>query len=955
MSVESVAKQDAEFGPRNPVALVRTYARRSDPAIRRNAAAALVAIGGVEAVDALVDMALAEADPEVLRETEEMLLGLDADPTSPVRQRLHARLAAGPTPNVTALVGRLRLRGMDWNDKEVTRILVDMAIEESPVQRAAEQALALLTDSARGLALEELRQRLNGTNARACVSTYALLGRLRMRHAPVAAPHLYGYGGGQTQATSGSRWKGLVHRCRLAAAIARRPAAAATRQLSFSFAWLTFGVTGLAGIIVATYLARTMRPEPPDGFFPVQLLVTPVLGLCLGVLATRRATPTYTQFDRLAAAVGEVAYAGLWALGPVFIAFGMLLLLLSPSGGVASWATLLLVGTGTAVALVAAVRLGTVVGFDALVRPDCGTRQHERRTIDSSAEPRRWRSRRSALNALVQVGVGTACGLVVLGGLLVVFRRYVSPEPGTSLARLIEGLWVFLLPSAAGVAAAFAAIDWTGRVGQGDNGDSDAPVPSSDRTSAPRTRLFDRNVVQWTACLSLIMFLALVLAAGVIRSAWGSAARTDIAGPRQSAAIDRWLMTVPASVDFRVAFLQKVRIEIPRQSDASAPPLADQPDLTLTLYEWHATELSSEGGPICEGRTSRKEIASGDDPAVIEEWLGWGCYSVEVQSLSGDLPSGVLMSTSAALDIRAWQGVNASNADARPFDPDGLYTVRTALNIDSDAGEIVRDGLSAMSAAGRVQILETLPAQYALNVQEPVELLALASPTSDVEPAGDKTADATKTAADATRADPAAVGREIILWLVSDTGRQDPGDGRVKGPLAPGRHVLHAARRDGQALASRFMTLNILLEPLAFGPIVSSFSEFSPDMRPEAPKGQTVAGYWRVSALPATHQFAIAFPQRVRATIPSSEIPGSRLDTPISPTPYDVTLGLKGDTMDPRVNDGDPEIIEVLLEPGIYTLEVLKRNSDGTEVVPPLSPPLILELQLNVDKVGAGQ
>jgi hypothetical protein len=932
MSAQPTPLRTLDAGPRNAIGLVRAYVSKPDPRVRRNAIAALAAIGGDDAIEALVDLALKERERDVLHDAEKALVTLDGS-AGTVRRRLIARLKAHPsaTADLVPLIVQLRSKGARWSDPEIMGVLVSAAQDGGTMASTAERILAEQHGGDAVHIVNELRRRLESAHVDERERAYALLGRLRRRGAEAAAPEAYARSSPRRPGDLLKRetWKRLWRWTRMVGSVATSPQAMARRPISWSLVWAAIGGTATAAVMVALYLASTLTPEAPGEFYPVLLLVTPILGFMLSVLATRWATPAYLQFDRVTSAIIDAVAAGLWVLLPVLFTLGALLFLLGLKEDIIGWTILLVFGTAVTCTFVGAIRLGSAIGFGGLVAFGANASSPIGRSSRRASMPEHIRPRRKVLNAIAQWVTGTAAGLIVLGVTLFLGRRLFPPDTHRSLSLLIEGLWVTLVPTAAGIAGAFAVLDWPAAESEKD----------LDQQRGNRARWLQR-----AACWALIAVFAGSLVAGVVRAA-SRTQPTDIAVAGEDSRRDQLISRFPTTTYFRAGFLQKVQIEMPGDESRDRSPFG------LDLYQHRAIGRTEDGLPICDQRSDRMLLGMADGPQRLEQWLGWGCYSVDVIELSGESAAGVRESIIQALEARASRGGIVAISEGA-----NVVQLRTVLNAAKDRPVKLADGNPSWR-------IESLPSTMKIEITQPTTLLARLSPPSDFR--GRR--------ATATTAGPSPAGSvtveedkpEFVLTLSTESGDKivevqtrprttpnpEPMLAFVSAAVVPGTYTLQVERADKKKeLKERFLTVDLLMEgapPPA--PEKVTLPPFEAAV-PAAAPGQVLAGAWAVTTVPQRFKFAVKFPQTIVATVPTIGMPGFRGDTG-RPVPLELKIYQEGKILDTFLSQ--PDVLQKQLEPGQYELEVTSVE----EVLKifsalVLTPKPVVQMQLNANASG---
>lgn len=907
---------------RDPLTVVRTYVAHSDPTVRRNAASALTVLASEDAgaIPILVDMLLAERDPVVIRhiETELMRLGQNARLTAVAR---FLEFLDDPDRGGAAAVrlGRLRLRG-------VSRERVDAHTRQDKKHGQATESR---------LSWRALRRR-----------TLAL-------------------------------WSEVRRRFRRLAALSGAPEVAEARRITFPFVFTVVGWAALGAAVMGGYLFVSLDPSPHESFYPVLVVTVLLFAFGIGIIVAKRATPTYYHEYRAWGGAVEAGNVGLWVSPFALIGFALLTIALSLSVGVMHWIAGL-VGVSLAVCgFVAAIRVGTVVAFGLFPVPSGESRLRE--PPGRAASTASWRKRRERwanYNFLTQWMVGTSVGVLVANALLLVTRWSLGGEAPNAMTRVTEGLWVFGLPAASGIAAAFAAVDRP--VFPADETSDGSPsraeeseIPGRKDTTVAVEKPQD-SVARWPTSLARLIAAA-VLTVPLIGSlaivgwaVWQWRPPLEIARSGMPGGFTNSFTAAPASADFRVAFPQRVRVRVPEQG-MDRPP-ENQPDLKLKLFEWHPSGVTN-GLPNCARRSNRHEVSSEDDPPAIDMFLGWGCYSVGVSEHVGE-ELGVSLRTStsrfaasaAVLDARTASAAGLTSEVQSRDDSGGpsAYQLKVELNVDRREGGILPADGDLMNG---VWLVERIPAERRLTIPpgDPMAVLLSMSPRTPKrqKPALPASAPEPPMDTDPESTQPDDTGQSIMPFLLSiwkdDTRlHEDPSINEI---LESGTYVVRVTNADQRVWNGQRLGVSLLTTPVT----VRRRSTLEP--LPELPKaspGQPLVGF-REIATESLLDFVVEFPQTVRMRIPPvRQVNPYAIPRPNPPLEFhlrleSVTTAERGLGATAPINDlptptGTPmegTTLQAQLLPGVYRCTVLisgPYDLRNVDVVP------VIELELNVKR-----
>jgi hypothetical protein len=298
-------------------------------------------------------------------------------------------------------------------DEESLALLVRTALTDpDPGVRAhAEEELAQLTgaDAVVGM----LHRELASPEVDRRQAAYGLLGRLRLRGVPAARPRIP-----------------LPRRWRLAASLRSRAGGFWARLLDGRVLKVGLQAGGLGAILIALFLWASLDVSLRNGMFAQLLLIGPLLATAAALVVTRRSIPFGLQYDRLVAALGEICWV--WFLSLVLALLGILVWSRFTGANLSAELYVSMAILALAFPLFAvAIRVGTLLALGM--------------------------TRKTSYNFLLAVAAGAGAGLLTLT--LPLALASVPEETAGGLAPFLHGAWLLLLPSAFGLAAAFAHID----------------------------------------------------------------------------------------------------------------------------------------------------------------------------------------------------------------------------------------------------------------------------------------------------------------------------------------------------------------------------------------------------------------------------------------------------------------------------------------------------------------
>jgi hypothetical protein len=910
-------------GSRDPIAVIRPYMVDLDPKVRANAAAALavVATDYPTAAGALVDMWIAEKDASIVDQIERDLTALDDVAKAAVDGRLATFERDGLAERRDAARycrGRLRLRGVGEGNLASLDALIALTAENAhrpEDMEAAQATLAQLKGEELVRAAGALRSRLNSPNEWTREQTYALLGRLRAIGSPL------GYYRTIHAGVSPQTLPGVRRRLSTAASLARDAVAREARRFSAGFLWTVTAWAAAGACLISIHLAATLEAQPAATFYTAYVVAVLVSSVVLAASAVRRLSPIWLHYDRSAAAVQQTLAAAAWVLGPALIGVGILLVWISYSNRLTNWVVALVAAPLSISLFVAIIRLGTILGF--------GLIGGERQLSGGTSFQRFWYSGRG--RGVLQTLVGASCGVLTTALLLWLARR-LHPHPDIDeVSRLIEGMWLFLTPTSAAIAAAFSLVDHSAAVRAPDPRQAarafEANLAAGVRHPAELYRSV-RTTITPRRVLALALLVPLGIALGLVANdVRNLKPRIDMALPGQPVIALQSITDMPTRRDFRVAFPQRIVATIPEQQRES-PSSGSTPDLSLTLIEWTPSGTGADGRePDCTRRTNRRVVAEEDRP-TIDRYLGWGCYSLEVTSPDRATGIGRFSSVGLVLDLRALQAAGQSLGGGARERRDGQYTLRLELN----AGKEPSTRNADFGDGSTVHLLNQVPADQKLVVRNPAAVLITASPQvlrGAAEPRADESvAEEPSESADVVTPEPSGRRGDQPLRLelfkgsdLIDQGRAD--EPTIERVLTPGEYVIRVGgplrRAKGDVRMEHPVALNVLS---ARRPGLGAGTE--PRYEP------TLA--WPIPArLPAFYEFDVTDRQTVVL-----EIPAVFDWTPFKPGPstrirYVLELrrvkgqtgvaqsGFDSDVVSRAMVVGDrDQIIQRVLDPGRY-------------------------------------
>lgn len=923
---------------RDPIAVIRPYMVDLDPKVRANAAAALavISVDYPAAAVALVDMWMSEKEGPVQDQIERDLTGIGGAARKALVERL-TTLEHDEVPdrraNALYCRGRLRVRGIGEGTAESLDALIALTAERKRRPEdadAAEAALARLTTDELTRAAAVIRTRLCSTDDWTRDQTYALLGRLRAAGSPL----------GRRATISGGNWLAVPRtpgdllsfardwrqRVQAAGGVARDPVARQARRFSAQFVWTATAWGAIGACLMSIHLAATLDVEPPPGFYTMYFLAVIVSSIVLAAAAVRRLSPLWMHYDREAAGLHQAIVAGFWVFGPALVGVGILLASISFSNSLRNWVVSLLMAPVAISAFVAGIRLGTILGYNLLGRA---------RSMEGVSIQRFWHS--SSVGALLQTLVGASCGVLIAAALLASARHLHPHGHLDEVSRLIEGLWLFLTPTSAAIAAALSSVDRISTDPQ------EAPRPTRapdvnwggamrhplDLYRTVRTTVTTRRV--FAAALLIPLGLALTLVVHDVRY-WKP--RIEMAPPGAHVTALQPITEIPVERDFRAAFPQRIFATIPERTSKKTATTGPTPDLTLVLYEWTPSGVVGDSAPDCSRRTNRRVMTS--DDTKIDQYIGWGCYSILVGSQDQVGGIGRFSSVSFVLDARAIQAAGLTQ-DALPRDDvNAEYTLKLDLNV----GKAPSAENAAFEGGGTTAVLHKVPADRKLIVRYPAAVQITASPIIlRVSETRDAQAKERDEPSDTDSAEPSMRKGDELLQIelrkgaeVVDQGNTD--EPKIERVLDPGEYTIYLTRE-------RKSKDDTIEHPVALN--VMSVRR-TPSPPPPSRNPPTIE--WPIPALlPGSYDFRVP----VRQTV-AVEIPPVYEWAPFNPTALRVRylLELK------QLKGGDYEvvsrvgaatgsreqIIQRALEPGVYRCSVSlvgsgTRSAEQMTVSPP--------------------
>ena len=954
----------------DPLKIVEDYTVDSSGQVRENAAAALVVLASTHprALDVLAEMLLNERDDATQLRLEAQVLKLPAELAGGFLKRLLQREARN---GVWPWLARLRMSGFGVGEKEPIEALIRLAIDSSGHTRSrAVNTLAGLTGDEQKAAARGLLDFLKLDDRRFARETYELLGLLRSRGSLLGHPSFLheheGNGGGWRNTLR--RLRGRIWGRHSPSCIVNEPDIVERRQASFGLIWMVVGWAALGAVAMAIYLS-TGSPAPAPAFYAPFVLGVAVIGGLLGFAATRGATPIDRHYSRLAAGIREALAAALRALLPAVLVLGAVLALAGFDPGTRNWLRVVVETSLGICVFIAAIRAGTVVAFGVMPQGRPGPQRQpaaakpmlerdDRLPRTSEAPGFRTTDRKSAFassrwNFIAQIAVGTGAGLAVATVFLIIARLQRDPSVTTGMARLSEGLWIVLLPTAAGIASAFAWIDApSGNAEDARSSDDASPKPV--KFGIPIQPGRERRLYGVARVVSAL--LALALAFGGLAIAWmkihanAIAEQLPIATSGQPYTHPRIpIGALPFEAAFAVGFPQRVSLDIPEQP---RPPTSDtEPDFVLELFEWKPRG-SSQGHPDCSSRTGKRRVQTEDDPPKIERVLGWGCYTAEVTSTA--IPeSGLISVVTGVLDARVAGSGNG---------PASRYSLAMTLNSGSDQGRVFADG--AASGSGVWLLNDTRMPRIEIDAPTTLQLFLSSVPANlqaDDAPAQASTAPTAGT--NNSEQYPFAI--EIVKHsaIIEDDALRE----RVT--LPPGSYTLELKPTEGKQLRTAGIAINMLAAQIPQRPPPSRLTPLAEGAMAR-PK-ETVSGYWAIgSQLPTAHPFRVTYAQEVEINLISIQDPDPLGLRTLRPPAWlvEVRPGTRSGVQDDlagiasavaSVSATTPRR-KVMLQPGDYYLLAITRSqrsrasstaSAGLVNPVQVSPQLgVVELTLNVPK-----
>jgi hypothetical protein len=924
-SPRPASTDDASY---DPVTVVRTYVHDSDPMIRSNAASAMAAISEdyPHAAATLVDMWFNERDRDVKEHIEHEMLTLRGGALETLDSTLHV-YAKDPARHRAALICRARLRvhGVGAGKTESVEALIAALLDPAPPAGAARMfgTLAALSGEERDAAAKVIVDKLRGSDRAMAQSAYALLGRLRAAGSRLARPGYVGEIARRSREPvpfySVRAIRRVVSRLLRVTAMATAPEMSESRAVGFHTFWLIVGWSTAAALLVGMYLWATLTPEPPPGFYAVLLLAVPTTALVLATTATRRMTPIDLHYDRVMAALAQAGQAAAWVLGPVVFGLVLLVVTFGFVNRVSEWVFSFLAALSVSL-FVFVIRIGTVLGY---INSNARQRLERARTlIPARVAATLSPMFRKRMMFLHQTLAGASAGFL-LSTMLLLAARVVRTPRIDDLGRLVEGMWLFVMPTAAAIAAAFAAVDGWGHELDPSVTTNRRSVKRDPSRPPPPTNFGDTAYVlnprvMWRrrsafAVIVAPLLLALVVLVWAVR---GRGGEIDIAPPGAAVPLAQWFTQLPASRDFRVAFPQRVQAEVPPRSTDLATERPAVATSQLRLIEWSTAVRTADGAPDCGMRSNRREIQQLAYPGRVDEFLGWGCYAVEVSSPI-DFRLSRFASVAAVLDTRIMQA-STRRSDARPF----AHELRVTLNADStqvDAGE------DAILVADRSRrwLLSELPARQSIILTETTGLLLTTSPGAVPRETGPVSSRPTTNEAQLPGVPTADVPLVVEIW----NGGPEPlvrGTSLLRAVLPAGKYDVRVVPDEPVAQLAHVVALNIwaATPPAITAPLKAE----SPLLTPPATVRGTdnLKGHWPIpDASPADFEFVAERLVHLFAYVPPVQIwtPHGRQSDTIH---YSMEL-LKLEN-EPRSLVANTTQISATLESGRYRLRVTRPH-----------------------------
>lgn len=893
----------------------------------------------------LLQLAVKATDTETSDGAIEMLLALKEPSASTVERfgKILKAAAVGSAEYKTLV--RLRIRGFARTDRSTVAAVVQSALQggDPELERAAFDALVRMTGDEARAAADVLETVLFGPDNSGSQRVYRLLGELRLAHALLGNPAFL-HAKQHWLPSEGRLWSRLRHflghareRFRNAASLASESAVVERRRTSMGFIWMIAGWT-IAGVaLMAVYLAAVVLPQPDDSFYPALTFSTVAVAVTLGVFATRRATPIYRHYSRLPAGLLEGLAVALWVFGPAVVALFLPLALFGFSGGLLGWAVALLVVPTAICAFVIAIRFGTTLAFGAVRGP-----AYRKNTGNELAA---WQVEWARRNHLTQVAVGASTGFLVAWGLMAIGRWWWGNSDHLEVARVSEAVFMFVAPTAAGVAAAFATIDKPSP-GLLTSSGSERLFPAAPCTPANekggRSLRFRQGLC---AAMLLPLLVAVLLTVDAALDRYRSSSLVVALAGRELL-VSQPVRSVPFRTTFAVAFPQRVRALVPQQQEPFPPD--DAPDFRLALFEWPAA--ARVGGALsCENTQEAREVhlVDSDDPPTFDLFLGVGCYAAEVQAPWHEEER---WGTAVGRVIAARaQSSGASAGDG--------YTLDVTLNVGRRTGTMqAANGSPVGDGAWTLDV----PSEVQLSV--PVRSAVWLSLSSITRRAISETAPRDRT----TQGLRAAMLPALVEvdGGVDSSVRSTSDETGTRFELPAGTYTVRVVPNTASNVEPQKAVLNVLRASLP-EPVVEAGRQLPPV--PEAPPGTSLSGSWPVGdTLPATFEFVVRFPQRVAIRRQPLTV---RDPFGFAERPLNWTIELRRVSAEPssrEIDRSDPtaiiasrEDIVTPLEPGRYQVVVLTprqrllRTSTDTYQVPAgVTPAPAIELTLNMDAVG---
>jgi len=966
---KTVTAPSTQSPSNNPLDIVEGYIVDSSAQVRKNAASALTILAATDAraLDVLVHMLLIEKDRSVQAHLESLILKLPSELSGAFLERLIASEAHGES----IWLARLRMKGFGAGQEKTIEALIHLAIYGSaPTRLRITETLATLAGDEQKTAARVLLTFLKTEEHRVARETYKTLGTLRLRGSLLGYPSFLHKHGGESRA---SRLGTIRERLRRVwskhgpGCIVDEPDLVARRRASFGFIWMVVGWGALGAVAMAIHLS-TGSPSPPPSFYAPFVLGVAVIAGLLGFAATRGATPIGRHYSRLAAGIREAMGAALRALLPAVLVLGTVLAIVSFDPGPRNWIRILVESSLGMCLFIAAIRAGTIVAFGVMPQgrtdadePGPGSKPPARA---GEAAPRtpgpasRRPDRRSAFassrwNFITEIVVGTAAGLVTASAFLAIARLQ---RAGVSLAmaRVSEGLWIALLPTAAGIASAFAWIDTPGPAAD-DARTIDETGPKIVKYGVPVHPGRERQLYRVARATSIVLALVLLTGLGIVARrtlrATGATEQAHLAPSGETLTLPPLRIgSLPVESSFAVGFPQRVLLTIPEQPEP--PATEDVPDYVIELFEWTPRGVR-QGLPDCSTRTGKRTIQRADDPPRIERVLGWGCYTVSVTSTAGE----------AQTLGRAFNSVLDSRV---PFSGDRLTSIAslaTTLNVSREQGRVFSD--EPATGAGVWLLSQTKKPRIDISAATAVQLFVSALPDSNTN--GDAE---TPTLSRTVSAAPASQ-YPFAVEVLKDGAVVEDDALRARITLQPGSYTLELKSPEGKPLMTSGIALNMraALQPPRVNP-----SKLKPLVDGAAARrAETASGYWMIgSPLPVAYHFRVNYAQDVDLNLLPVENSDPLGILPPRPIPWLLELRSGNRTghqeeligLGPLVTSitGPSGRRRVTLKPGDYFLLALTRTQRSraastlnTGVIAPANVAqefAVVELTLNAPKTA---